>query len=185
MALAPGIYDVRYRQGGVVRGTGSLALETTAIDDAVSGAFNVAKGAAAQLVEDNPNALVALLLRAQEVDDTLDNYDSVSAMLAASGNTEADFTNYARKTGITGTVTVDDSGDVVTVDIPDQTWTSAGGATDNVLVKLVVAVQTGGDDTTLIPLTHHNFQVFGGLNHFTRHFITTNDQCLGVFDGFD
>lgn len=158
MALAPGIYDVRYRQGGVVRGTGTLALETTAVDEAVSGAFNVAKGTAAQLVADNPNALVALLLRVQEADDTLADHDTVAAMLAAD-NTEADFTNYTRKTGITGTVTVDDTGDEVALDIPDQVWEGAGGATNNVLVKLVVAVQTGGTDSTLIPLTHHNFQV--------------------------
>ncbi len=158
MALEPGIYDVRYRQNGILRGSGTLALEVTAEDDATSGVFNVAKGAAAQLVTDHPDALVALLLRRQEDEDTMEDRDTVADLLSGDVR-EADFTNYVRKTGLSGTIDVDDDGDQVFVDLPDLTWTSAGGAVNNVLVKLVVAVQTGADDTTLIPLTHHRFVI--------------------------
>ncbi len=158
MALEPGIYDVRYRQNGILRGSGTLALETTTEDDTTSGVFNVAKGAASQLVEDNPDALVVLLLRRQEDEATMEDRDTVADLLSGDVR-EATFTNYARKTGLSGTISVDDAGDQVFVDLPNVTWTNAGGAVNNVLVKLVVAVQTGADDTTLIPLTHHRFSI--------------------------
>ena len=80
-------------------------------------------------------------------------------MLAEAGTTEATFTNYARKTGITGTITVDDTNDRVDVDIPDQTWTSAGGATNNTLTKLVTAYEESAADSGRIPMTHHDFAV--------------------------
>jgi hypothetical protein len=67
-----------------------------------------------------------LLLKTAEADATLKDRDDVAAILA-NGSTEADFTNYARKTGLTGTITVDDTNDRVDVDIPDQTWAVAGG----------------------------------------------------------
>lgn len=114
---------------------------------------NIAKGRAVELATANPTAGVVLLLQAAEVDDTLDNYDTVAAMLAAAGNTEATFTNYARKTGIAITVNLDDAGNVHSLDIPDQVWTAAGGATNNTLAKLVFAIQTGVDDSSLIPVT--------------------------------
>lgn len=122
-----------------------------------STATSVSGGGAVQLGIDNSTAGVVLLLSAAEVDDTLDNYDSVQAMLAAAGNTEAAFTNYARKTGITITATEDDAGNTYALDIPDQTWTSAGGTTDETLAKLVFAIQTGADDSTLIPVSHQDF----------------------------
>jgi len=123
------------------------------------GVFNISKGAFAEKVRDANTNIQVLLLKAAEADATLVDYDTVANLLAAAGNTEADFTNYARVTGITGTVTVDNVNDWVDVDIPDQTWASAGGATNNTLVKLVVSYQEGADDTTLIPMTHHDFAV--------------------------
>lgn len=94
-----------------------------------------------------------------EADGTLVDYDTIAAMLAAS-NTEADFTNYARKTITAVTVTVDDTNDRVDVDIADQTWTAAGGAVDNDLDTAFLAYDpdtTGGSDADLIPLTYHDF----------------------------
>jgi len=158
MAMEPGVYEVRFIQNGIVREVGTFGLETTVADESVSGVFNVAKGAAAGLANAFPNAFVALLLRRQEADEVMEDYDTVAALLAGESE-EATFTNYARKTGLTATVEVDDAGDAASISIPNQAWLTAGGAVNNSLVKLVIAVQTGADDTTLIPLTHHNFQI--------------------------
>lgn len=132
--------------------------------------FNVAKGRVNELlrriVANDPtnSALVVVLLKVAEADATLRDYDTLSALLAGS-NTEADFTNYARKVLTDADLanpTVDDTGDTQWSDMGDQTWTSAGGAANNSLVKLVICYDndsTSGDDTNLIPLTHHDFVV--------------------------
>jgi len=120
------------------------------------GVFNIAKGAAVEKVRDGAAALLILLLKTNEAEATLRDRDDVAAILA-SGSTEADFTNYARKTGLTGTITVDDTNDRVDVDIPDQTWLVAGGATNNTLTKLIIAYQESAADSGRIPLTHHDF----------------------------
>lgn len=134
--------------------------------------FNIAKGAVAEKVRDNAGKLLVLLLKAAEADDVLKDHDNLSALIAAPGNTEADFTNYARKTAITGTITVDDTNDVVDVDIPDQTWTAAGGAVNNTLVSLIVAFEEPGavDDTGRIPLTNHVFSVTTDGSDLTAQF---------------
>jgi hypothetical protein len=67
-----------------------------------------------------------LLLKTAEADATLKDRDDVAAILA-NGSTEADFTNYARKTGLTGTITVDDTNDRVDVDIPTRHGRSRAG----------------------------------------------------------
>lgn len=126
------------------------------------GTFNISKAKAHQLVIDFPNELEVILLKANEAETALVDHNDMAALLAAAGNTEADFTNYARKTGLAETVQVDDTNDLVDIDVPDQTWTAAGGTTNNTLTKAIVAVQTGGatpSDSALIPLTHHDFAV--------------------------
>ena len=125
------------------------------------GVFNIAKGRVAEKVADDNTKLVVVLLSAAEADATLQDYDDMSALLGAAGNTEATFTNYARKvsTDTDGTVTVDDTNNRVDVDMPDITWTSAGGATNNTLVKLIGAYNQGAGDANLVPLTHHDFAV--------------------------
>lgn len=120
--------------------------------------FNIAKGRVAEKVADSGSALLILLLKVSESDATLIDYDTVAAILGGL-NTEADFTNYARKTGITGTVTVDDANNRVDVDLPDQTWTSAGGASNNTLTDLIVAYQESAADSGRVPLTCHDFAV--------------------------
>jgi hypothetical protein len=58
------------------------------------------------------------------------------------------------------TVTVDDSNDWLDVDIADQTWTSAGGTTNNSIGKLLMAYDPdigAGTDTTIIPVSAHDF----------------------------
>ncbi len=119
--------------------------------------FNIAKGAFAEKVRDDATKLGILLLKVVESDAALIDRATIAVVVANS--TEADFTNYSRKTSITGTLTVDNTNDRVDVDTPDQTWTAAGGATNNTLVKIVFFYDEGGTDATRIPLTAHSFDL--------------------------
>lgn len=132
-------------------------------------AFNIAKGRVVELynrVKSNDpanSAFIVVLLKTAEADATLRDYDDLASLLAGS-NVEADFTNYARKTltdsDLSALPSPDDVNDRYEVDIPDQTWTSAGGATNNTLAKLLVCYDsdtTGGTDSNIVPLTHHDF----------------------------
>jgi hypothetical protein len=129
--------------------------------------FNIAKGAFAEKVRDDPDLVEVLLLKAAQADATLIDYDEIQALLANAGNTEADFTNYARKTAIETTLTVDDTNDRVDLDIADQTWEDAGGASNNELVKLVSAQREDAGDANLVPLSQHDFPVTTAGNNVT------------------
>jgi hypothetical protein len=120
--------------------------------------FNVAKGAVAEKVADNPNALGLMVLKVAEADATLRDRTTLADILAAA-NTEANFTNYARKTGIVATKTIDQANDRVDVDCPDQTFLAAGGATNNTLAKVIVFYEEAAADATRIPLTAHDYVV--------------------------
>jgi len=120
--------------------------------------FNIAKGKVAEKVADSAANVGVMLLKTAAADATLKDFDTLADILGGT-SVEADFTNYSRKTGITGTVTVDDTNDRVDVDIPDQTWTSAGGATNNTLAKLIVYYQESAADSGRVPLTGHDFVV--------------------------
>lgn len=126
-----------------------------------NGVFNIAKGAAVEKVRDDNTKLVVILLKAAEADAVLEDYDDISALLGAAGNIEADFTNYARKstTDTDGTVTVDDTNNNARLDMADLTWASAGGASNNTLVKMIIAYNQGAGDANLIPLVHLDFAV--------------------------
>lgn len=121
--------------------------------------FNIGKGAVAEKLRDGAN-LGILILKAAEADATLKDRTTITALLAAAGNTESDFTNYVRKTvsNASTTTTVDNVNERVDCDMPDQTWTAAGGATNNTTVKLIVYEDTGAD-ATRVPLTSHDFAV--------------------------
>lgn len=121
------------------------------------GRMNIAKDAAAEKFRDGAANGIVLLLKANETEADLVDHDELAALLGAAGNTEADFTNYARKTGLTGTITVDDSNDRVEVDFPDQTWSSAGNGTNNTLTKLITAYEESAADSGRIPISHHDF----------------------------
>jgi NADH dehydrogenase/NADH:ubiquinone oxidoreductase subunit G len=125
--------------------------------------FNIAKGAVAYYatLPATNDGLIVVLLKSSglEADSTLKDYDTLALLLAGTSD-EADFTNYGRKTITSVTVTVDDTNDRVDVDVADQTWTSAGGATNNTLGKLLVCYDpdtTGGTDSSVIPLAAHDF----------------------------
>jgi len=119
--------------------------------------FNVAKGAVAEKVRDDATKIGILLLKVAEADAAMKDRTTVADVLA--GNTEANFTNYTRKTSITATLSVDQANDWTTVDIPDQTWSAAGGGTNNSLVKAIIFYDDGGTDGTRIPLCGFDFVV--------------------------
>lgn len=128
-----------------------------------SGVFNVARGIGryyAGLPAANDALLVILLKSAGlEADDVLNNYDDLAALLAST-NDEADFTNYSRKVVNTSvTITPDDTNNRVDVDMPDQTWASAGGVANNTIGKLIICYRpdTGSADSAVVPMTYHDF----------------------------
>ncbi len=92
-----------------------------------------------------------------EADGTLNNYDDLSTLLAASNNEQ---TTMGRKTvSASVTVTIDDTNDWVDVDMPDQVWTAATG---NAISKLLICYDgdTGtGTDANILPMTYHDFTI--------------------------
>lgn len=121
------------------------------------GVFNISKGALVEKFRDAAANGIVLLLSANEAEGALVDHDALDVLLAAAGNTEAAFTNYARKTGLTGSITVDDGNDRVDLDFPDQTWSSAGNGTNETLTKLVTAYEESAADSGRVPGTHHDF----------------------------
>lgn len=134
--------------------------------------FNIAKGKVnaytERVVNNDPanSALVVVLLKTVQADATLLDYDTLGDILAAGGgtvNVEANFTNYARKVLTDADLsapTVDDTGDEQYSDAPDQTYTAAGGATNNTIVKALICYDsdtTGGTDANLVPLVACGF----------------------------
>lgn len=126
-----------------------------------NGVFNIALGRAAYYatLPAANDSLIVVLLQTAQADDTLRDHDTLAQVLAA--NTEANFTNYARATAAGVAVNVNDTSNLVDVDINDITWTNAGGTTNNTLVKLLVCYKpdTASADSAIIPLTFHDFAV--------------------------
>lgn len=115
--------------------------------------FNIAKGRIPAWLDATPGAAEVVLLKAVEADDALLDHDNMADLLAAPGNTECDFTNYLRKTALTATVTVDDTLNKTVSDLPDQTWTDAGGVLDNDILVAVFCQSNGAGDANLAPMT--------------------------------
>jgi hypothetical protein len=104
------------------------------------------------------DALIVIPIEASgvEADAVIRDYDDVAALLAATNNEQS---TMGRKTITSVTVTVDDTNDRVDVDIADITWTAATG---NAISDLLIAYDpdtTGGTDSSLIPLTWHDFSI--------------------------
>lgn len=104
------------------------------------------------------DGLVAVVLEAAglESDDALQDYDTLSALLAGASNEQ---TTMGRKPLTNVTVAVDDTANTASFDADDITWTAAAGAATGKLVICYDPDTTTGDDTTLIPLTIHDFAV--------------------------
>jgi len=122
--------------------------------------FNIAKGKVkyySELPAAN-DALIVIPLEASglEADSTLKDYDDVAALLAGTTNEQ---TTAGRKTITSVSVTVDDTNDRVDIDFADQTWTALTG---NAIGALLVAYDpdtTTGTDSTLVPLTKHDWAI--------------------------
>lgn len=149
---------------------GAMAADVTA---------NIAKGRVIEFmnrVDNNDptnSAIVVGLLKLSQADSALIDFDDLDALLANAGNTEADFTNYTRKVQSDTEITFgapDDTNDRYDADLPDITWTSAGGASNNSIVKLFIGYDpdtTSGDDTEIIPLTLQDFSATTDGNDLT------------------
>ena len=143
-----------------------------------NGLFNFARGKIAYYagLPAASDAVIIVVLEAAEADDVLNNYNDLGALLAATGNTEATATGYARKTLSTGiTVSEDDTANTAKAVVDaDQTWTGVSG---NAWVKLLMCYDgdTGaGTDANIIPLTHHDFSVTPNGGDITADFDQVN-----------
>lgn len=106
--------------------------------------YNVGLGRVAEKAADGAT-LKLLVLKAADADATLKDLDTVADVLAQGGTTEADFTNYARATLGSITVTVVDGQDRVDVDCADVVFSSAGGATNNTCTDVVIYEEVTND----------------------------------------
>ena len=135
------------------------------------GVFNIAKGRVVEYynrVENNDPAasVLSIMLGFGAITDaTLRDLDDFGAIIADAGFTEATFTNYARKVlsdaELAALPAPDDTNDRYDVDIPDQTWTSAGNGTNNTLTRLIIGYDPLGTavDANIIPLCFYDFAV--------------------------
>jgi hypothetical protein len=129
--------------------------------------FNIALGAVTEKVRDAASNLGVLLVSALEPDDAARDHADLAALLGAAGNTEVSDPSYSRKTGLTGTVTVDDANNESDVDVPDQTFSALAGPDPT---DLIVFYDEGGTDATRVPLTNHDFPVTSDGSDVTAQF---------------
>ena len=122
--------------------------------------FNIAKGKVAYYagLPATNDAIIAIPIETSglESDATLQDYDTVSALLAAANNEQS---TMGRKTAASVTVTVDDTNNRVDVDCADITWTAATGNACSRLLFCYDPDTTGGTDADLIPLCVDDFVV--------------------------
>lgn len=148
--------------------------------------FNISKGRVAELarrVEDGDptNArFLAVAINTTETDGTLQDLDDLAAVLGNANTAEVTNTGYARLT-LTSTeitVTVDDSGNVQNVSIGDLDFgaITAGDAWTDLLICYIPDGVTPGADSTVIPLTQHDFAITpDGTN------VTATEPASGFF----
>jgi hypothetical protein len=108
-----------------------------------------------------------------EADDVLNNYDDLLTLLAGTSNEQ---TNQARKTlsdtDLAAVPAPDDTNNRIDLDIPDITWTALAG---NAISKLLVCFDpdsTAGTDSSIIPLTYHDFVVTPDSSDVTAQIAT-------------
>lgn len=120
--------------------------------------FNIALGKVkyyAELPATN-DALIIVPLESSglEADATLRDYDDLAALLAGSSNEQ---TTVGRKTINSGlTLTVDDTGNTFTLDIPSQGYTSPTGNAIGAFLVCYDPDTTAGTDSSVIPLLKHD-----------------------------
>jgi hypothetical protein len=134
--------------------------------------FNIAKGKTREYhdrVDNNDPANSALILvvlahTGIESDSVLQDYDTLSALLAGASN-EVTNTNYARKTLTDADLTassVDDTNNWALLPFPTQTFTSiAAGDSWSKLVLCYDSDTTSGTDANVVPVTAHDLRING------------------------
>jgi hypothetical protein len=132
--------------------------------------FNIAKGRLVELARNvdagSPanSRLILIPFNSTDTDDAVRDCDTVAAVEALASTTERTTGGWNRKTLAAAdvTVTVDDTGNVQNVDIPDQSWSVTANAVTDLLIAYD-ADNTAGTDTDLIPLTWHDFSHDGSV----------------------
>jgi hypothetical protein len=115
--------------------------------------YNVVKGKAADGSFDSDTTGVdCLLMKVCPAGSQDPDLTTVAAILAVATAAECDFTNYVRKTSISGrSVSVDNANDRAQTAAATQTWTAAGGATNNNIVAFLAYIQ-GANDSARVPI---------------------------------
>ena len=131
--------------------------------------FNVAKGRVNELVrrvvanDPTNSALVVVAIATTATDGTLQDLDTLSAILADANTAEVTNTNYARKVLTDSDLsnpTIDDTNDRQEADMADQTWTSVAAGDDwTDLIICYAPAATSGTDADIIPLPQQDFAV--------------------------
>lgn len=127
--------------------------------------FNIAKGRAVELYnrvdtqDPSTSRLIVMALEASGLETQANLEDSLTFAEVLDGTTNEQ-TTVGRKT-LTNTdlaaFTNDTANNRNDLDLADQTWT---GATGNAIGALVIGYSpTGGADSTIIPISHHDFAV--------------------------
>lgn len=137
--------------------------------------FNIAKGQAAYFgrLPNASDALVLVPLQSSGLvsDAVMRDYEDLNTLLAGASNEHT----MGRKTVTTGvTVTVDHTADTVYMDMPDQTWSaiSSGGGVGALLICYDPDT-TSGTDSSVIPLTKHDFVFTPDGGDIVARFATT------------
>lgn len=132
--------------------------------------FNISKGRTTEFhkrVNDNDPStstlkIVVLDEAGLESDATLQDYDTLSALLAGASN-EVTNTNYARKSLADADLsaeTVDDTDNRVVLPFPTQTWTSVGAGT--AWRKLLICYDPNSSaDSAIIPISAYDLLISG------------------------
>jgi hypothetical protein len=127
--------------------------------------FNIAKGRAVELYnrvdinDPGTSTITVVVIEAAGLETQANLEDSLTLAEVIDGTTNEQ-TTMGRKS-LTDTdlaaFTNDTTNNRNDLDLPDQTWT---GATGNAVGALVICYNpTAGADTTIIPLSHHDFAV--------------------------
>ncbi len=122
--------------------------------------FNIAKGKVgyyATLPAAN-DALIAVPIETTGIvsDATFVDYDDLAALLAGASNEQL---TMGRKTLAGVTSLPDDTNDRLDADFSDVTWTAATGNAISAIIVCYDPDTTGGTDSSIIPLTKHDFVV--------------------------
>lgn len=131
--------------------------------------FNIAKGRAVELynrVQTNDpanSALVIVAINTSATDATLEDFDTLAAVLGDANTAEVTNTNYARivlTDADLGAFSPDDTNNRVDIDIADQTFSSiAAGDAWTDLIICYDGDTTGGTDANIIPIAQYDFAV--------------------------